>query len=196
MSRVAVNTLLIIALIVVNALTFTLRRDYTRRNVEFLPDMAASQAYNAQSANPNFPDGKTSQPPPYGAIAKGFPPFHYLPTPEDAMRAGGELQNPIPDTDYASVARGEAVFSRMCQPCHGAGGNGDGVVTQRGFPPPPSFFAERAMKLRDGQMFHIITFGQRNMPSLSPQVSREDRWKVIKYLRSLQVKRTPKAVGG
>jgi mono/diheme cytochrome c family protein len=81
------------------------------------------------------------------------------------------------------------VFATFCSPCHGAGGVGDGMVAQRGFPPPPSLFTDNAMQLKDGQMFHIISFGKNAMPNFSSQISREDRWKVITYIRSLQDKK-------
>jgi mono/diheme cytochrome c family protein len=44
----------------------------------------------------------------------------------------------------------------------------------------------RAVQMKDGQMFHILTYGQNNMPSYASQVSPEDRWSVITYVRSMQ----------
>lgn len=35
-------------------------------------------------------------------------------------------------------------------------------------------------------MFHVLTYGQANMPSYASQVDREDRWRVIEYVRQLQ----------
>jgi mono/diheme cytochrome c family protein len=45
--------------------------------------------------------------------------------------------------------------------------------------------------MKDGQIFHILTYGQNNMPSYAGQISRDDRWKVIAYVRSLQAQRAP-----
>jgi mono/diheme cytochrome c family protein len=39
--------------------------------------------------------------------------------------------------------------------------------------------------MKDGQLFHIITFGQGNMPSYAAQVDRDDRWKVVRFVRGL-----------
>lgn len=186
MGRSALNTILLVLLVLVVVLTWTLRRDFTRRNLEFLPGMVGSVPFNAQSANPNFPDGKTLRKPVAGTIARGFMPFPYNATPEDAIRAGMELQNPVSDTLHEAVQRGSFVYATFCQPCHGTGGLGDGPVVRRGFPPPPSFFAEKALKMKDGQMFHILTYGQANMPPLAAQISREDRWKVILKVREMQ----------
>jgi mono/diheme cytochrome c family protein len=46
--------------------------------------------------------------------------------------------------------------------------------------------------MRDGQLFHILTFGQNNMPSYASQLSRADRWNAIAYVRLLQARATPK----
>jgi mono/diheme cytochrome c family protein len=40
--------------------------------------------------------------------------------------------------------------------------------------------------MKDGQMFHVLTYGQGNMPSFSAQLSQTDRWSVILYVRALQ----------
>jgi len=42
--------------------------------------------------------------------------------------------------------------------------------------------------MRDGQLFHILTFGQGNMPAHAAQLSREDRWKAVVHIRTLQSK--------
>lgn len=42
--------------------------------------------------------------------------------------------------------------------------------------------------MKDGQMFHVVTYGFGNMPSYAVQVSREDRWKAILHIRDLQRK--------
>jgi mono/diheme cytochrome c family protein len=190
MGRSALNIILLLALTLVVVLTWTLRRDFTQRNLEFLPGMVESVPYDAQSANPNFTDGKTLRKPVPGTIARGFMPFPYDATPEDALRAGIELHNPVSDTLHDTVERGAVVYTTFCQPCHGTSGLGDGPVARRGFPPPPSLFAEKALRMKDGQMFHVLTYGQANMPGLAAQMSREDRWKAILKVREMQRKAT------
>jgi len=89
-------------------------------------------------------------------------------------------------TDTARRERGTIVFTNFCQVCHGPLGQGNGPVTQGGFPPPASLLADRAVQMKDGQLFHVLTYGQGNMPSFSTQLSREDRWNVILHIRMLQ----------
>jgi mono/diheme cytochrome c family protein len=191
MLRRIVNFFLVAALLASVGLNWALRPQPSQPNREFLPEMVRTPRYNAYSANPIFPDGKTLQTPVPGTIARGFLPAHFVPTPEDAARAGQTLLNPVPPGDARAVARGAIVFVNFCVPCHGAAGKGDGMVVQRGYPAPPSLLADNSLKIKDGQIFHILTYGQKNMPSYAGQLSREDRWNVIAYVRSLQKQSKP-----
>jgi mono/diheme cytochrome c family protein len=186
MMRSGINIVLFLALAFVTLMTWMLRRDFTQRNQEILPGMLESVPFDAFSPNPNFIDGKTLQTPPAGTIARSFVPLHYAATPDDALRAGRELVNPLSSETAADVDRGRTVYATFCQPCHGTSGGGDGPVTTHGFPPPPSLLTEKVITLQDGQMFHIVTYGQANMPSLASQIEPLDRWRAILHIRSLQ----------
>ncbi len=177
-------------LVVVIGSIWAAGRDFSEPNVEFMPDMVHSLAYETFAANPNFRDAKTLQPPPAHSIVRGFMPLHYEATPEDAVRAGDELSSPVPFDDVEVLARGAFVYSAFCQQCHGPSGLGDGPVAKRGFPPPPSLMADNARTIKNGQIFHLLTYGQGNMPAHAGQLSREDRWKVVAHVRELQ-RRTP-----
>ena len=82
--------------------------------------------------------------------------------------------------------RGARVFANHCAVCHGAGGGGDGPVTRRGVPPPPPLTNERAMRMPEGQLFHVLTYGQGNMASYAGQLSPEDRWAAVSHVMGLQ----------
>lgn len=187
MSRATLNTILLIAFAATVGLNWYGPPDLSRRNFEYFPNMARSARYNSFSPNPDFPDGKTLQQAVPGTIPRGFHPLHFVATKEDALRAGEELQNPFVASDTRAVERGQFVFTNFCQPCHGAGARGDGPVALRGYPAPPSLLADKARNLKDGQIFHILSGGQGNMPSYASQISQEDRWKVILYVRKLQM---------
>lgn len=181
-----VNLALAIGFAAIVSAYVSIDADPTVPNWEFLPNMVRSVPADSFAPAPLLAGGQTLQPPPPGTIPRGLPTLHYAATPEDALRAGVELANPFTVDDAEALTRGGAVFSNFCAVCHGGGGLGDGPVTLRGVAPPPSFMAENALKLRDGQMFHILTYGQKNMPSYAGQVSREDRWKAILHVRLLQ----------
>ena len=151
---------------------------------EYVKDMIGSAAYESFSANPHTRDGKTMQPPPEGTLPRGYQPFDYAPTTQDAARAGAELKNPLQPT-ADNVARGDKVFHTVCFTCHGNEGKGDGPVVPR-FPQPPPLTAPHAKALADGQIFHIITRGQGLMPPHAAQVQPADRWAAVLYVRKLQ----------
>lgn len=181
-----INALLAAAFLASFGLMWASRRDVHRPNLEIFPEMVHAPRYAAFAPNPVLPQGMTLQAPPAGTIPRGLPPLHYAATPEEAARTGEELRSPVAADDAGARARGEQVYRNFCVPCHGAGGRGDGAATRRGVPPPPSLLAERAVAMKDGQLFHVLTYGQANMASYASQISREDRWRVILYVRSLQ----------
>ncbi len=184
--KTGINVLLALVLVATVSAHLGLGIDTTQPNREFLPNMVRSIPADAFAPNDVLPGGHTLQTPPAGTIPRGLMPLHYAATPEDAIRAGVELTNPFAADDQRALSRGTAVFTNICATCHGPGGLGDGAVTRRGVPPPPSLLDENARKIADGQMFHVLTYGQKNMSSYASVISREDRWKAILYVRLLQ----------
>jgi len=242
------NSVLAVFLVVVVVMIAFVGVDYSKPNIEILPDMKYTLAWEAFAANPNFPDGRTMQPPVPGTIARGNLPLYYAATEKDAVRAGEELENPYsqsaieaavaaereaeeanveppaevkPEADAtpagdaspaagaappdetavraamvrerfsASIERGGEVYRKFCISCHGPKGAGDGAVTQRGFPPPPSMLTGKSPQMKDGRLFHILTYGQKTMAPFAAQLSRERRWDAINYVRDLQSKAPP-----
>jgi mono/diheme cytochrome c family protein len=164
-----------------------IERDPDRRNYEFMPNMIESVARDAQSPPLVLPDGTAvDMRTPHGSVARGHIPLDFEATPEGALLAGNTLKNPIGEDNAEAITRGAFVFGTFCFPCHGAAGLGDGPMTKRGVPPPPSLLATHALEMPDGQMFHVITLGQANMASYASQLQPEDRWKVIRFIRTIQ----------
>ena len=171
------------------------RTDYSQPNIEILPDMKYSPAWTAYAKNSVFANGRTLQAPVHGTIALGDLPLHFKATEADAIRAGEELMNPYhadsigdPTVLQESIRRGADSFRVFCIVCHGATGLGDGPVPKRGFPPPPSLLTGKSPQMKDGQIFHILTYGQGSMSGFSGQLSPETRWDLINYVRSMQGK--------
>ncbi|MBD3869383.1 MAG: cytochrome c [Acidobacteria bacterium] len=188
MSRLGwLNLLLALLLLGLVAAHGAIPSDPTRRNLQYFPNMVNSLAHEAQAAPPVLdPDRNIDLRPPEGAVARGHLPLGYEATPEEATRAGLELSLPDMEDDADSDERGAFVYTTFCATCHGPGGEGDGPVTRKGVPPPPSLLLEHSRDLPDGQMFHIITFGQGNMAAYGPQVGRADRWEAVRHIRRLQ----------
>ncbi len=93
--------------------------------------------------------------------------------------------------DKAALERGRERFQIFCAACHGALGEGDGMIVRRGFQRPPSFFDDRLQENMTpaSHFFDVITNGWGAMPDYAASIPAEDRWKIIAYLRALQLSR-------
>jgi mono/diheme cytochrome c family protein len=87
------------------------------------------------------------------------------------------------------VARGEERYQIFCSMCHGATGQGDGMVVRRGYKQPPSYHTEDLRKAPVGHFFDVITNGWGSMPAYAQQVPVQDRWAIVAYIRALQLSR-------
>ncbi len=188
MNRNALNLVLLTSLVVALALNWAIRVDHRRPNREFMPNMVESVAFSSYADNPHFADGKTLRSPPQGTLRRGEARIDYPPDSTGAALAGMELTNPYTLDSISALSKGDYVYRDFCQPCHGSTGMGDGPVSLRGFPPPPSLTAPNAIGLPDGRLVHIITYGQANMPGYAAQILLDDRWKAVLHIRSLQQK--------
>jgi len=99
---------------------------------------------------------------------------------------------PMPVTEKM-MARGKERYRIYCSACHGLGGEGDGLVSLRAMDlqqgtwvKPASYHTDNVRKLPVGRLYHTITHGVRKMPAYGAQVTPEDRWAIVLYLRALQ----------
>lgn len=167
-------------------LTFSCSRDPQQvRGYNIFRDMAYPVAYQAYSENEFTPSGKTMLPPVEGTIARGRMPHLYGTSEEEAIRAGEELFDPY-ETTMESIRRGEFLYQNYCQVCHGEGLEGDGPITRRGFPPPPSLVFGRAMDFSKGRLYHVITAGYGDMVGYAPMMNERDRWFLAQYIKFMQ----------
>ena len=116
-----------------------------------------------------------------GTVARGLMPYPYADEPDSA---GANLINPLNFTEQ-NLKLGQDKFDIYCSPCHGFHGEGDSRLHGQ-FPNPPSLHSEKVRDWSDGRIFHVITEGQNVMPSYASQLTREERWAVILYVRALQ----------
>lgn len=171
-----------------------LNRDYLKRNLTWDGGMGEPVAYQSFDPHPSLPGGQVLQTPPAGTVSrKGLVPLPYGPGKAEAERAGLELQNPLHPTQ-ANFSRGKLVYDRSCAACHGQDGdNNSSVIVARGLLAPAILVAPIIRNMPDGRIFHVATFGgPEKMKGLGDLISREDRWKVVLYIRELQKAAAPK----
>jgi mono/diheme cytochrome c family protein len=164
--------------------------DPKKPGLEFMPEMYRSPDYETYSPSPLNADSMSAMLPVAGTVARNqFMLFNYKNTPEDYERAGTELKNPIAANEE-NLEEGKRLFNIYCIHCHGEHGDGKGlmnITSKGGGPfPVPSYFDDAHKELPDGKMFFSITYGKNLMGPHAPQVSQEERWKIILYINKLQ----------
>jgi mono/diheme cytochrome c family protein len=148
-------------------------------------DMHNQPKFKPLRASEFFLDGRSARPLVPGTVDRGQ-------IREDPAYVTG-LENsqpvltlPFPVTRQV-LERGRERFNIYCMPCHGELADGNGLVAQRGYLHPPSFHDDRLRQAAVGHFFDVITNGLGGMPDYSQQVTVDDRWKIIAYIRALQL---------
>ena len=100
--------------------------------------------------------------------------------------AGYTTPFPFP-IDRAALERGQERFNIFCAVCHGRLGDGNGMIPKRGYRQPPSYHQDRLRQAPVGYIFDVATNGFGAMPDYSQQISVDDRWKIVAYVRALQL---------
>jgi mono/diheme cytochrome c family protein len=133
-----------------------------------------------QTGSEFFADGRGMRLPVEGTVARGFIPYPFM----GETNPKEVLSNPYFPTKE-NLELGQRKFLTYCSPCHGNFGDGDSRLAGQ-FPNPPTLHSDRARNFADGMIYHIITNGQNVMPSYASQVTREQRWAIVNYIRALQ----------
>ena len=111
---------------------------------------------------------------------------------EDTVAWGDTAAKPPPLT-LALIQRGQQRFRIDCTPCHSELGDGNGMVVQRGFPPPPSYHIDRLRQAPTQHFYDVMTHGFGAMYSFAGRVAPADRWAIAAYIRALQLSQHPSA---
>jgi mono/diheme cytochrome c family protein len=138
-------------------------------------NMEVQPKYSEYSHAPLF-RGSVLRVPPTGSVAR-----------DDLQRDAERLTKPPLAAEL--FARGHQRFDIFCSPCHGANGDGNGIVVERGMPRPTSYHDERLRTSDDQYLFDVITNGHGAMYSYASRVPPRDRWAIVAYIRALQLSR-------
>lgn len=112
--------------------------------------------------------------------------------------------------NQATMQRGQQRFNIYCAVCHGRAGDGDGLVAQRAieldqlttWKPPTSLHQGSVPTYSVGKLYDTITNGnisgwtdsgapiRGGMAGYKQQITLEDRWAIVLYVKALQKTRT------
>lgn len=158
-----------------------------------IPDMDNQPRWKYQQANMLFADGRSSRPWPEGTVARGMlrDDTHYYYGIVNGQWATG--LPPQIEINQALLERGRERYTIYCAQCHGDAGYGDGPVSRRAellkegtWTVPLTYHGDQVRDRPAGHIFNTITNGIRTMPAHGSQVSVEDRWAIIAWIRVLQ----------
>jgi hypothetical protein len=180
--------------------------------IEVFPDMVRQPKVRAQAPLGFFADGRGARVPVVGTVPMGYE----MPKASSEVNPGAETvpaeMNAQPHlgfsggTDYYNtgkmgtnwgtglpmtlteklIERGQQRFNINCAVCHGMTAAGDGITKQYGLATVVTLQDDRIRKMADGEIFNTITNGKNTMLPYGPNVTVNDRWAIIAYLRALQ----------
>ena len=190
------------AILIIAALFFAGCDSKRKPGKVYVPDMAYSRAYESFAERDStkftmdmFKKGGDmiffDNIPPSGTIKRGelFP--YTLPNDSNGYKMSSAILNPYDSIviTKAQLAEAGRLYNVNCGICHGAGGVANGPIATGGYVGGvANLTAEAYVKMADGTMFHSITYGKGVMGSYASQVTRAQRWMIIKYIRTLQPK--------
>ncbi|MEQ1552607.1 MAG: cytochrome c [Ferruginibacter sp.] len=168
----------------------------------YMPDMAYSRAYESYDKRDStkftadiYNKGGDkifyNNTPVLGTMKRGelFP--YSLPNDSVGYKMSAEVKNPYDTIAMSKAQMDEAgrLFNINCAICHGAKGTANGPIATAGHVGGVANLTGGIyLTMKDGTMFHSITYGRNLMGSYASQLTRAQRWMIIKYLRTLQPK--------
>ena len=169
---------------IVTSIEYPEYEDFEKGHAEF---------HNSNLFNPNRMNMRR---PPENTVkrnAQGWLPYR-LPNDSTGLRMANRLRNPM-DSTAQVVAAGKALYEMYCDHCHGPKGAGDGKVAtgvtiegkeKSSYAGVPSYQSDALRNITEGHIFHVITYGKNLMWPHGSQINPEDRWKIAKYVKTLQ----------
>ncbi len=120
-------------------------------------DMYNQPKAKAYSATEFFADGTSARPiPPHTVEYHGA---HENEAFYTGLTNGVLLGNLPMQVKPELLQRGRERYDIYCAVCHGATGEGNGEIVQRGFPAPPTYHSERLRNAPIGHFYDVITNG-------------------------------------
>ncbi|CAB4244392.1 Cytochrome c family protein [Methylacidimicrobium sp. AP8] len=157
----------------------------TRSPIEIFPDMVRQAKVKEQAPSLFFPDGRASRYPVAGTVPTVDPVDRpYLSTGMIGDYWGDGIPIPV---NAETMKKGKERFEIFCSACHGATGMGNGIATQYGLVGVPNYHSDHTRQMPDGQIFYVITHGQGLMLGYGANLSVEERWAIVAYIRALQL---------
>lgn len=159
-----------------------------------MPDMSYSRAYETYASTEGLKNEGVNYTamPVAGTIARGDMTWQY-PYHNDSVgyASSKNVLNPLPPLDEKQRVEANRLYLVNCGICHGEKLDGNGPLYKNGdgpFPAKPAALVgdPKYAAMAEGTMFHSVTYGFNTMGSYASQLSTEQRWMVIHYIKEKQ----------
>ncbi|MAN59442.1 MAG: cytochrome C [Flavobacteriaceae bacterium] len=178
------NSINIAILLIVAASLFSCADD-NKPNYLFMPDMYEPVGYETYGEYDIFKNEQEAKLPAEGTIPRGWKPYDYEDSTDGLNLAKAELQNPLEVTEE-NLAEGQQLYGIYCAVCHGATGDGQGILVQREkFLGIPSY-ADPGRTITPGGIYHVQMYGLNAMGSYAAQTNEEERWQIAMHVMNLK----------
>lgn len=167
----------------------------------YMPDMAYSRAYETYagldtsiftterngwgSTNKIFYNHQ----PVSGAVARGEMAAYTIPNDTIGYKLSAAVTNPLNPSEI-DMKEAERLYLVNCGICHGAKLDGNGPLWKDGSGPypaaPKNLLGADMVALPEGTMFHSVTYGRNQMGSYASQMSTQQRWMVVAFVKNKQ----------
>jgi mono/diheme cytochrome c family protein len=128
-----------------------------------------------------------------GTVARGDM-FAYLISNDSAGYVqSGAIKNPLKADSSVKIdmVEAERLYLVNCGVCHGPKLDGNGPLWKNGdgpYPAAPKNLMGPDMKaLPEGTIFHVATYGKNLMGSYASQLTSQQRWEVVAYIKAKQM---------
>ena len=167
-----------------------------RRNTgrAYMPDMAYSRAYETYESTEALQKKGVhyNAMPVEGTISRGDTLSVYPNKNDSAGYVDSKnFANPLPALSAIQFKEATRLYLIYCGICHGEKLDGQGPLWKGGegpFPAAPRNFLTDPVvtNMAEGTMFHSVTYGKNLMGSYASQLSTEQRWMIIHYIKEKQ----------
>ena len=188
---------IIATLVLTTAAVFVGCKDKRDPGRIYMPDMTYSRAYESYAAhdttlfsmNPNDAGHKIfyNNQSPAGTIKRGeLFPFNVPNDSNGLLNLSNLVKNPLAPITKEQTVEAARLFNINCAVCHGAKAEANGPLAAKVGGVKNIITASPGYS--DGRIFFVMNYGQNNMGSYASQLSREQRWRIVQYIRTLEPK--------
>jgi len=101
-----------------------------------------------------------------------------------------QLTNPV-TLNEQTLQAARVTYLEKCANCHGETGKGDGPEAMMYNPAPADLSRAHVRHMTDGEVFYQITEGRKPMPAFKDQLTEEQCWQLVHYVRTFAAQLAP-----